>query len=415
MNRIFLIICLLITTSIANADFLPDQEWVRVRLDHALTMVEIHGRGLQVQGQAKILQTVSLPRAVEDQLTITHVFKNGQWLWKVVIVRPGARNEVDTRLIGEPYLTVSGLEIYRGSQLLPNHLLFSGKKTFSLIAGERLRDYLYGVVAKEMPINWPLEALKAQAIAARSYAKAVMREHARRAFQLEATIMDQVFEKFGENNFADPKMKKVIQAVSETGGMVLLNKRQRVLKAYYHADCGGKTSSSESVFGTKGLVGGAIDASCPSNPKARWSFHITKEELSQRLKRFFHASDEFLGVSSLTLKQFPQDERIDEVVIKIDDGESHRLKAQEFRELLGNMDLRSTRFHLQQTKSEYVFSGTGFGHGVGLCQWGSKSLAQQGAKYPQILSHYYPEAELKASENFYSKKADSDQNENMFD
>ncbi len=213
----------------------------------------------------------------------------------------------------------------------------------------------------------------------------------------------------------DPKMQKVIRAVSETSGMVLLDKKHQVVKAYYHADCGGKTSSSQAVFGTKGLVGGAIDSSCPANPKARWNFRISRDELSKRLKRFFHASEEFLGVNSLKVRVLPQDERIEEVVVKIEDGESRTIKAQEFRNMLGYQELRSTRFQIHQTEDEFVFSGTGFGHGVGLCQWGTRAMANQGAQSHQILSHYYPGLELKAPKDFYSEKSNGDQNEYMFD
>jgi len=414
MNHLMLSSILLLSFAV-RAESFADQEWVRVRLDHGLTQLEIHGRGLQVQGEEQVAQPVSIPSQKEEQLNITHVLKNGQWLWKVVILRPGQRNEIDTRIIGHPYMTILGSSIQRGTQALPNHLLLAGKKTFSLIAGEHLRDYLYGVVAKEMPIQWPLEALKAQTIAARSYAKAMMREHAHRPYQLESSILDQVYEKFDDQNFRNPKMEKVIRAVSETAGMILLGKDHQVLKAYYHADCGGKTSSSQSVFGTRGLEGGVVDSSCPLNPKAKWSYHISKENLSQRLKRFFHASDEFLGVSALTLKFLPQDERVSEVVVKIDDGETRAIKAQEFRDLLGFQDLRSTRFQMQQTSKEFVFSGTGFGHGVGLCQWGSRNLAQQGLKFQQILTHYYPGMALKAAENLYSKKADSADDHYVFD
>jgi stage II sporulation protein D len=386
------------TTNELDSHF--DQQWVRVRLDQNLESVEIEGRGLQVQGEWKAVQPVAIPS--EDTLLVTRIQKNGHWLWQVENKYRSQNKTASAlvRLIATPFLIVAGSDLRRDGHSIPNHILFSGKKKFNLIAAVRLKDYLQGVLAKEMPMSWPIEALKAQAVAARSYTLAVMREHPKRSFQLESSTLDQVYEKFGSIHAGSEKMDKVIQAVSETSGMVLLTKSTKsVLKAYYHADCGGKTSSSYAAFGTHELKGGVVDSSCPANPSARWKLKISREELAQALKHYFRTPLDMLTIRDVQVKQSPLDQRVSEIYVQTQDGETQVIKAQQLRNLLGFQALRSTRFQVQQKGNEFVFNGVGFGHGVGLCQWGSKVLAQNGTKFSGILQHYYPEAELKAPES----------------
>jgi stage II sporulation protein D len=256
-----------------------------------------------------------------------------------------------------------------------------------------LESYLTGVLASEMPLTWPLESLKAQAVAARSYALAVMKERSRKVYQVESNILDQVFRPLAVDDEGDPLVRKALQAVRETQGQKLVIGNGRTLKAYFHSDCGGHTVSARSVWGKAVESGEAADASCPSNPRANWELGISKTKIYAGLKKFFSLGRSPLQVVGLEFEK-GEDERVHQVRVAFNEGSPRVLSGNEFRALVGFQDLKSTLFEAKMEGETIRFRGRGFGHGVGLCQWGSRALGLQGVKYAEILRHYYPLARL---------------------
>ncbi|MBX3040974.1 MAG: SpoIID/LytB domain-containing protein [Bdellovibrionaceae bacterium] len=253
--------------------------------------------------------------------------------------------------------------------------------SFDLIASLSLRDYLIGVVAHEMPPQWPLETLKAQSVAARSYTLRTREERKSKPWHVEATIEDQVFR--------DPSMRadleSVRKAVRETDGILLLDPKRRTLKAFYHADCGGRTVASQSVWGGGVDTGTAIDPQCPSGPGGRWTYRIKAKDFLNRLEA---GGQRLMGLESLTAGAGGRAEKFR---LRLP-ARTVELNANELRLKVGSTQLKSTRFVMQQNGDELVFKGQGFGHGVGLCQWGSRHLGQHGLTFEKILAHYYPKA-----------------------
>ncbi|MNL20947.1 Amidase enhancer precursor [compost metagenome] len=242
-----------------------------------------------------------------------------------------------------------------------------------------------------MPLSWPLESLKAQAVAARSYAMAVIRERKDKAYHLESSVLDQVFRLITDD---DEKTKKAQQAVRETEGVELVAKSGQILKAFYHADCGGKTTTAKNVWNSGVNTGVASDASCPANPKAEWQLQLSKDEFNQRVQKYFRQHEPQNSVSRIEILKPAKNERVLRVKLAFNDGEEKAVDGNEFRKMLGFQDLRSTLFDLETKEASFVFKGRGFGHGVGLCQWGSRALGLQGKNFKQILQHYYPLAGL---------------------
>jgi stage II sporulation protein D len=297
-------------------------------------------------------------------------------------------------IFAQPYLAVHGTELSSQGKAIPNQLVFSGKKEkFDLIGVLPLEDYLVGVLASEMPLNWPMETLKAQAVAARSYALVTMQERSKQDFHLESTILDQVFTHIGHGTDNSPLVAKAKVAVKETAGFILVTKNQRTLKAFYHSDCGGKTADAKVVWGYGISTGSAVDRSCPGNPKAHWSLKVPAPSLAAKLEAFLKRAD--LGsLQSLQLIRPSKEDRVEKVEVAFQNGERFLMGSQDFRSVVGFDQLRSTFFDFRKTSDEYEFIGQGFGHGVGLCQWGARSMGKQGKNYSEILTHYYPKAQL---------------------
>lgn len=275
----------------------------------------------------------------------------------------------------------------------PSHLRLVATKKGSrfdlqLVGLLTLDDYVHGVVSAEVPKNWPMEALKAQAVAARSFALAKLRERARsgRDWMLEATIMDQVFDHSRKHDLAEA-------AVRATRGEVLMGPGG-VATAHYHADCGGHTDEPRDVWGGGETMGTAQDQ-CATRPASQWRMVASLSDLANKLKAQGKLSFQ-TKIASLIVANRTEGGRARDVQMTSLAGDVVKLSGEELRATLGYMNLRSTKFEVKTFGDRVEFSGRGFGHGTGLCQWGARGLASRGADYRTILRHYYPKLELRS-------------------
>ncbi|RKG82061.1 SpoIID/LytB domain-containing protein [Corallococcus terminator] len=237
-----------------------------------------------------------------------------------------------------------------------------------------LEDYLAAVLGSEMPVSFPLEALKAQAVAARTYALQKKLDSYGAAFHMGSSVLHQVY---GGVNREDAKTRAAVEA---TRGEVLTYDLAPI-EAYFHATCGGRTESGQEALGRNLPYLKPVDCPCGKLPASRWSATLSEGELRKALK----SSPEGMRVTARTATH-----RVTRVALA--DGSS--VDGVQFRRKLGYMRLKSLDFDVEATSKGYVFTGRGFGHGAGLCQWGAKALADKGKGYQEILSHYYPGAEF---------------------
>ncbi|WII71645.1 SpoIID/LytB domain-containing protein [Bdellovibrio sp. 22V] len=365
----------------AHSSLVQDPELVRVRLLSVAQKIQISGIGLRFQNIDQNYRQVAIPNSSQAEVRLLN--KNGKNIWAL---RLG--NQEPERLFTQKFLMIQGEGLRIGAQTLPSRVLLSvNKQKVDVIGVMPLDEYIVGVLASEMPLSWPLETLKAQAVAARSYALAVKSERKNRAYHLESNVLDQVFRHVVAEDESSPLIKKALQAVRETKGLRLYAANGEVLKAFFHSDCGGRTTSPRNVWDHGVNAGVAVDSSCPTNPRGQWKLELTKEELQKRL-----------GVSEIAHLEFvhaPSEKRIKAVRIALNQGSEKIISANNFRQMLGFQDLRSSLFEMKKIGETYLFEGRGFGHGVGLCQWGSRTLGQQGMSFTKILKHYYPLARLK--------------------
>ena len=243
-----------------------------------------------------------------------------------------------------------------------------------------LEDYLQGVVTSEIPHGWEYEALKAQAVAARTYALYQKRTAGGRPYHILATVSSQVY---GGGSGERPRGAK---AVRETQGLVLVY-RGEVIPAFYHSSCGGHTEDAAELWGIDEPYLKGVDCECQEiSQYGLWEKKIRKQKIIAALRRRGIGITDIIGMG---IKGITSAGRVKEVSVRSPQGERF-IPADVLRAALGNTTIPSVFFELEMDGDEAVFSGRGSGHGVGLCQWGAEEMAEQGFDFRSILSHYYP-------------------------
>lgn len=264
-------------------------------------------------------------------------------------------------------------KVYRGQLLIEPSS--TNAKVFSLINLVDLEDYLLSVVPSEMPNSWNAEALKAQTIAARSYAIANLGKHEKAGYDLKATTEDQVYNGVQTENEATNK------AVTETQGLVIKH-NAKVVSAFFHSSAGGFTETSENVW-TKSLPYlQSVPDFDDQSPHFAWNRQLSLNEMEERLFKSGIDVGGLLGVFPLSRSDA---QRVKLVLIS-GSLQSLVVSGEEMRKIF---TLPSTMFNVVTNQDGYSLSGRGFGHGLGMSQWGAKCLADTGYNAAQILSYYY--------------------------
>ncbi len=250
----------------------------------------------------------------------------------------------------------------------------------------RLEDYIVGIINNEISSKWPLEAIKAQSVIARTYAIYQMEERKDNLFHLTGTYMDQVYTGAGVEDRAS------FSAVKKTIGEVLVYKGQPAL-TLYHSNAGGVTEFARNVWGTdKPYLKSVKSRYDKGAPNYRWELALSKVSLGEKLRR---AGYDIGLPKKIQIREHTKTGRVVGLTIKDKKGRMVEIKGEELRKILGYAILRSTLFKVSHSRRGYVFKGRGSGHGVGLSQWGAKGMAEAGAGYEKILRHYYAGTAIK--------------------
>ncbi len=315
-----------------------------------------------------------------------------------------------------------------------------------------IEEYLYGVLKKEISPRWPADALKAQAIAARTFAIFNMNKYIDKGYNICASTNSQAY---GGVNHEDPLTNK---AVDETRGVIMVYKGKPI-NAVYHSDSGGYTEDSENVWGSFLPYLRSVESKFEekvSPPHHTWSYSINEKDLTEKLQKQGYTINSVVSIEPVNKSETG---RISELAFITDNNEVINMKANDFRSLIGVDLIRSTLFSIkvigkeiniakdtedkkeiedkeEQRKSTkeileqkkdwtikellelmkknkeerekekkvevseaeivksntpltFVFSGSGNGHGVGMSQWGAYGMALQGSGYQDILKYYY--------------------------
>ena len=323
-----------------------------------------------------------------------------------------------------------------------------------------LEKYLSSVVGSEMPTKWPIEALKAQAIASRTYA---LKQKKNEMFDIDSTQSNQVY------NGLESRTNKTVRAVESTRSLVLIYK-DKLINAVFHSSSGGMTENSQDVWEDQYPYLSSVKDFDKNNPKLRWQKRFSNAELQKLFPRIGgikkieilditntgrvknvniqgdYGSDQISGVDirkRMNLKstlirfkliedkktKFDSDNiKISEKIISEDKPETYIVKegdslydiaAQYNVNLLEIVDLNNIKDpsiitinqilliprnqinNLPITEQILVVSGYGSGHGVGMSQWGARFMATKGAKAEEILKHFYKGVEIKPFKRYF--------------
>ncbi len=300
--------------------------------------------------------------------------KNGNSYIRVLI---GDRRPLVNDL--EKLKKVSGKTIVSGSTYQGEIEIWKGSDGYFLINVIDLEEYVKGVVTSEIGIHWPEEALKAQAVLARTYAVAhIIRNRTKNFYDVTSSVFHQIYK-------GDEGTQEVQKAVKETKGQILTYLGEPIM-AFYHACSVGKTEDPKEVFGKDyPYLKPVIVPSTPS-PYSIWEKKIPFEMLERALS--------MEKISEVSILSYTSTGRVKEIEFS-DGGNKKVIKATELRKLLNWSALPSTMIKsVRIEENSVVFEGNGFGHGVGMCQWCAFQMAQEGKNYKEILKYFYPETEI---------------------
>ena len=324
--------------------------------------------------------------------------------------------------------------IKAGKYKYRDYITFSKTQNeFIAINYVKLDNYLYGVVPREMPSNWPVEALKAQAIVARNYSLLNINKHASSGYDLCDTQDCQVYGGYDWENIRSNA------AVDETSGDVL-RFDGKLVNTFYHSASGGHTENSENVWNESlPYLRGVDDEFSLGSPNDKWQLIMSKDEL---LKKLLDNGIDVGEILSIDIMKVSENGRVTELMIS-GSLKDEILKKEKCRTIFGAGKLKSTWFNVKSdsdiyilggngrtpyktpminniilssegkvsvnnnsnTKllvsdginqqlvnaipTKYIFDGKGWGHGLGMSQWGAKGMAELGYNYKEILEYYY--------------------------
>jgi stage II sporulation protein D len=289
----------------------------------------------------------------------------------------------------------SEVETYPGKfRIIPGE---QGLEVINLVDVER---YTACVVGREIWPTFAPAAFRAQAIAARSFVLFQMQRRNRAAYDVLATQGSQVY----RGVRGDDVGQRAERAARDSFGVVLTyhdGQQDRLFCTYYSAVCGG-LSQSAAIFGDADdvppLRGGVACDYCRNAPKGtyRWGpVRVKLTAISAKLAGAYAEVRAWGSIRDLTIVSQTAAGRPLTLRLHGDDGQVLDVGAERFRLLIGGSDIRSTDVHLRVERGDAVFDdGRGFGHGLGLCQWGMQGQAKEGRRAGDILSYYYPGAKL---------------------
>ena len=256
---------------------------------------------------------------------------------------------------------------YRG-----NFLIINEKGLLIPINKISAEEYLYGVLPGELPNNFPDEAIKAQAVAARTYMYYNLNHSKYKEYDLTDHTNSQVYLGYDREN---PIMNKMINETSNE----VIKYNGKPIEALFTADAGGYTADPKYIWGKSipylkafSDAGNEIYSS-----RKNWSYEITLSKLSD----IFGFDIDNIKVLDYKNKRA--------VLILLEGAINKKISGQKLRSIVGYTNIFSTYFKIERNGNKIIFNGHGSGHGLGLSQWGAYAMAKKGEKYKEILLHYY--------------------------
>ena len=326
--------------------------------------------------------TGGAPLLTPDVTTVIDVHPDADGLVLAGSIR--TQSQILITPLSDVPLTLDGQE-YRGSILL----IRDNDASLRIIDVVELEDYLYSVVGSEVAASTPASALQAQAVVARTYAVAHLGAHEELGFDLRAGDADQAY------NGVDAESQPVVDAVDATRGVVMVYGNQ-LANAYYSACDGGYTSDGHALADPEPYLQAVRDPYCPFSPYMSWSADVAVAGVITALQTSSDLPQGLSAADVTDVRAGPADASGRLLTVEFVAGRrSYAVPATAFRVAASTRVVKSTRIHALSYSNGLVHvAGSGFGHGVGMCQLGAAGMAQSGLGVYAILNFYYPGALL---------------------
>jgi stage II sporulation protein D len=351
---------------VASPSDVAGTRFIRVLLSGGTSEVVLYGETVRAWGADGRL-------AAEDagRVTLTAVGERIRW--------DGSRLLGDALdVAGTPDLRVGNRERTGRVRILAR------KGELLAVAVMPLEVYVGAVVSREAPPRFHPEALAALAVAVRTYAAGAAAKPRDPAYDVVASVEDQVFD--GMDGVAAPFR----EAAERTRGEVV-RYRGEIARTVYHSTCGGRTEDAGSVWGKDvPYLRAQYCDDCADSPVYRWEYRMSEAEGRRVAKALGVPAGSDLRISITGRTPTGRASR----VRVSSGGVSRELQAAEFRKAAGYAKIRSLKMEVARVPGEWRFTGEGWGHGVGLCQYGANGMARRGAGYREILVRYYPGTEI---------------------
>jgi stage II sporulation protein D len=353
--------------------FTQPQKYVRVAIMQDTTFLRLKVKGFYEAVDVKNNKILYRGRNLNTTVT---VYAGGILLGDVksesskVLIKPD-----------DPQAALINGRMFRGDI----HFIKNNNTGFSVINYIELEDYIKGILYHEASHYWPQEALKAQAIVCRTYAVYQMQENKNKDFDVTSDIYSQVYGGRTSERYRTNK------AVDETKDEILAY-QGKVFPAYFHATCAGHTEDASMLWNInipplKGVPCGF----CKDSPHFNWHYVLSLDELGDKLAK---AGYKINNIEDIVILGRDDSGRITDLKL-ISIKKEIKISAKDFRNIMGPNFIRSANFKVDIIKNDAVFEGFGWGHGVGLCQWGAYFMAKQGYNTAEILKYYYPGSDVK--------------------
>ncbi len=339
---------------------------IRIKIFNDAATLDVEGRGIQLIDTYKNKYLFRNSGVSDIVMSAGH---NG-----IVINQKLYSARIVTLLFSDDVVKIN-------DRLLRGHLEIANidNRRLVVINEVNLESYVAGLVNAEMPHDWPVEALEAQAVVARTYALWQKERHLNQYYDMDSGFMDQVYKGAGAED------SKGWRAVHATQGQIITFDNKPIL-AMYHSMCGGETENSEDAIGYKYPYLRAVRCNfCRIAPGFKWHYSLSMKELRDRLIVKGYTLSNVYGFEILKRS------RTRRVMIArvITDHGNIDLDGVALRAAIGYDKLKSTLFRFNIKNGVLIFNGRGFGHGVGMCQWGAYGMAKKGYNYSQIIHYYY--------------------------
>ncbi len=270
---------------------------------------------------------------------------------------------------------------YRGAL----DIIVKADKKFLVVNTIEIEQYIRGVLYHEVSHRWPMEAMKAQAVAARTYALYQMKKNKDDDYDVTGDIYSQVYGGKNSERF------RTNIAVKRTLGNILVY-NNKVLPAYFHASCGGHTENAKNIWGENlPPLAGVACSFCALAPHANWKRNFRSQDIQEKLS----ANDYQTGpIAEVRVVSRNESGRINNLQFSARDGKKTLIPGIKFRSIIGPNTVKSNKYEVVMKGYYFDLVGKGWGHGVGMCQWGAHQMAEERYKYDEILFFYYPGAQI---------------------